>query len=200
MIIMSNKIIFITFILIASSLFLVRGQTSHHTFQVNLTINNTVNQVYIPGIGIVSSGGITSSTFTEPDHFYLTSYLNNNMKSLIFSQQNPISMSVKDNDSHHFFSVDQNLSNSQVFLVFTKGSNDNIQNRMELIESGKFMKEISPSFSYGLGTLNPINLVIDYSDIDIYGNLTLRKGVHEITLESNKTSTQKILIINETFG
>jgi hypothetical protein len=72
---------------------------------------------------------------------------------------------------------------------------------MLLIEEGSFLSKISPSFSYGLGAKNPVKMVLNYSDIDIQGIFIFRQGVHEITVESNKTASgKKIIIINETLG
>ncbi|MBI4020604.1 MAG: hypothetical protein HY369_00005, partial [Candidatus Aenigmarchaeota archaeon] len=102
------------------------------------------------------------------------------------------------NATHHFLTLNQNLSNSQVFLVFTKGDQATVANRIPLIEAGTFLREISPSFAYPLGGPSPIMLLLRYPDIDLRGNLAFRQGTHEITLTSNSTGGSKIVLVNET--
>ena len=196
---MNHKILVATLL----TLFLVgaglsQGQTSLHSLQINLTLNTTLGKVFIPGVGEQNANSLPSATYTSPPHFYLASYLNSNLKGLVFSQEKPLSISVRGNSTHHFLSLNQNLTRSQVFLVFTKGDYTAIDNRMSLIEGGTFLSQASPSFSFGLGSKHTITLLLNYSDIDIQGNFTFKKGVHEITLQSNKTGSKKILLINET--
>ena len=82
--------------------------------------------------------------------------------------------------------------------MFARGDSSAVSARIPSINEEKFLEEISPSFGQGLGVKNPLKMVLTYTDIDLRGEFTFRKGLHEITLESNKTNGEKILIINET--
>jgi len=71
---------------------------------------------------------------------------------------------------------------------------------MPLIENGKFLEGAGPSFAYGSRGRFPLTLLLNYSNIDIQGNLTFRQGVHRLSIESNVTAGRKILIIQEDFS
>jgi len=175
------------------------AQSNPAILQVTLTLNDTVSTVFIPGTGETPFVDLpsTETGYTSPIHFYLASYFNNNVKALIISQETPKSISVRKDATNHYLSVNQSLTNSQVFLAFTKGDYIPIDRRMEIIESASFLSEIAPSFSFGLGDKNPIKLILNYSDIDIKGDFIFRQGVHEITIQSNKSGSIKSLIISE---
>lgn len=187
----------IAVLVLSTIAFTTESQSPFYTLQVTLQVNET-NDVFIPGVGETTHASLPTATYTSPPDFYLATYINNRLKGLIFSQQNPVSIKVSKNTTHQFFTVDQNLSNSQVLIAFTTGDYVTIKNRMPLIKDASFLSEISPSFSFPLGTKSPLKLYLSYSDIDIRGNFIFLQGLHEVTLESNKTNGNKILIINET--
>ncbi|MBL7160872.1 MAG: hypothetical protein ISS93_03425 [Candidatus Aenigmarchaeota archaeon] len=196
---MNPKILWLlAFLIPLAAMGLSQGQPSAHSMQINLTLNTIEGTIYVPGSGEDVAGNPHSTSPTSPPHFYLAHYSNNTLTGLVFSQEIPLSISSRTDTDNTYLSLEQNLTHSQAFLVFTSGDYEAIDNRMELIEKGTFLQEISPSFSFSLGTKNPVKLLLNYTSIDIQGNFTFRKGYHEITLESNRTGTRKILVINET--
>jgi hypothetical protein len=190
-----NKILTIASLLFTVSLLITAAQADP-ALNIKLTLNNTQNTIYIPGIGETTPSAGTG-TYTSPPHYYLASYRTNNMKALVFSQQIPISLQVSYNSSHHFLTLNQNITNSQTLLSFTRGGYKEIDNRISLVEEGSFFSKISPSFSHTLGSINPIKIVLNYTNIDIQNTLILRRGVHEIAFESNKTNNNNIILVSE---
>ena len=94
----------------------------------------------------------------------------------------------------HFIEIEQNLTNSRVFLVSTQGDWNAIDNRISLIEAGRFLSQISPSFAFPLGGLYPIRLLLKYSNIDIDGDFILGKGQHRLVIENKGVSGGKPVV------
>ena len=195
---MDRKIPIAFMIAFISIAVLTTGQSNERTIQVTLKLNYTTNTIYIPGVGDMTITTLSETEYTDRSDYYIASYSNNNLKGLVFSQTTPKSIIVQGTRTSHSYTINQSLSNSQTFLVFTEGDYNSIQNRMRSIKDSRFLLEVSPTFSYGLGGKNPIKILINYTNINIDGTFIFRQGVHEITIESNKTQEGKILIINET--
>jgi hypothetical protein len=164
---------------------------------VKLVINNTNNIVYIPGVGEANSSTLSKQIHGRPPHYYLASYLNNVVSGLVFSAQIPRNIEVGSNASAntHYLALEQDMEKSRVFLVFTLGNWREIETRMAMIEAGRFMTNIMPSFSYGLGNKYSLDLALGYADIDLQGRLRLLKGSHKIVLENNGTSGGKPVVV-----
>ncbi len=163
---------------------------------ITLNINNTGNTVYIPvqGIGEIPSSQLgPGANYTNHTHNYLASYNSTSLTAL--AAQTATRLFVSNTTTYHTIKISQFARNSRIFLVFTKGNWQTIDNRMMLIESGQFLAKISPSFAFGLGIYYPIKMLLNYSDIDIEGNLILRKGTHKLTLDYNDTTNGKPAII-----
>ncbi len=161
--------------------------TIGNTVQIKLTLNNTNNRVYIPGTGEIASASITNTTYTNPEHKYLASYFNNTLRGLVFSQQNFAELSVNRSGTTHMLVISQYMENSQTFLPFTRGSWEEIDSKINMIENLEFLANIVPSFSYGLGTKYVIRMLLQYSNINLQGNITLRRGTHKLVMESTGT-------------
>ena len=142
-----------------------------HYLQVSLSLNNTGSLVYIPGTGEVPSSSLPTSSF-QPLEYYLASYQNSNLKALVFSRETPISVSVRQNATHHFLALNQTISNSLVFLAFTRGNYQAIERRMPLIRDGSFLTYPLPTFAFSLGGEPSIKIAIDYNDLDIQSNVS----------------------------
>ncbi len=164
---------------------------------VKLVLNNTDSTVYIPGVGEVDSSTLIENVYNNPPHYYLASQLDNAVSGLVFSMRIPRVLSVGRNATAqtHYLSIDQDLESSRVFLVFTEGGWRVIETRMALIEAGRFLTNILPSFSYGLGNRYSLDLALGYMDIDLRGNMRLRKGTHKIVIENNGTSGGKPVVV-----
>jgi len=170
--------------LIIGGSFVVSGKN----FQLSLEINNTDATVYIPGVGEVASSSLDGRTYTNQTHNYLASYIGNALTGLVASVGNYLFVSNTTNT--HTLKISQNLTpQNKVFLVFTRGDWSDIDNRMGLVEAGEFLFRITPTFGFGLGVLYPMKLLLNYTDIDIRGNLILRKGMHKIIIDYNETTS-----------
>ncbi len=172
-----------------------------YTIQFNLILNNTNNKVYVPGVGEIASASITNTSYTSPQSHYLTSHLNNVLRAMIYYQRSPTAIVInRSGTSSHTLGITQDLTNSKTFLVFTQGDWSAVNNRIDSIEKGTFLTNIAPSFAYGLGVKYPIKLLLEYSDIDLQSTLLFQAGTYELELESNKTDSNKALIIRRIFS
>ena len=175
------------FLIVAVSL----PSTSAYTLNVKLTINNTANTVYIPGVGEQASSGI-SGQYTEPPHFYLASHSGNFLNGL--ASKNGERLTVGSDADSHFLQIDQNLTNSRIYLTATQGDWRTIDSRISLIEAGNFLSQISPSFAFPLGGLYPIELLLKYQNIDLQGDFILGKGQHRLVIENKGLSAGRPVI------
>lgn len=167
----------------------VHGQG--HTMQVRLSINNTSNTVYIPGVGETPAGSLGSATYDNPPHYYLASYSGSYLTGLVSYAGN--SIAVSGNPGSHVLEVDQNVGVSTM-LVFSQGDWNSIEKVILPVESGSFMKNPSPSFGFGLGTYYPVTVLLRYTDIDITGSLDQSKGTLRLTIENMGVSGGKPVI------
>ncbi|MCX6814269.1 MAG: hypothetical protein NTY20_01270 [Candidatus Aenigmarchaeota archaeon] len=173
------------------AVFLAIPNVSAYTLSVRLTINNTVNTVYIPGVGELPSSGI-SGEYSNPPHFYLASYSGGFLNGLAARNgQNLVTGSGSDS---HFIEIEQELNSSRIFLVTTQGDWHAIDNRIPLIEAGRFLSQISPSFAFPLGGLYPVRLLLKYPNIDMAGDLILGKGMHKLVIENKGVSGGKPVV------
>jgi hypothetical protein len=180
-------------------------QPSNYSFRVQiirslvvkLVINNTDNIVYVPGVGETNSSVLNDQFYSTPPHFYLTSHLDDAVSGLVFSLQVPRLISVRRNASAntHSLIMDQDFDNSRVFLLFTQGNWRAVESRIALVEAGRFLTNILPSFSYGLGNKYSLDLALGYLDIDLQGKLRLRKGTHKLIIENNGTLEGKPVVV-----
>ncbi|MBN2330686.1 MAG: VCBS repeat-containing protein [Candidatus Aenigmarchaeota archaeon] len=168
-----------------------------NSLYLKLVLNNTDSTVYIPGVGEQNSSTLPYQFYGSPEHYYLASYLGNALSGLVFSMRIPRGISVGRNASEgtHYIAVEQYMDDSRVFLVHTLGNWREIEGRIDMIETGRFLTNILPSFSYGLGNRYSLDLALGYADIDLQGKLMLRKGTHKIVLENNGTSGGKPVVV-----
>jgi len=164
---------------------------SAYTLNVRLTINNTANTVYVPGVGEQPSSGI-SGQYSSPPHFYLASYSGGFLNGL--AAKNGQRLAVGAGSGSHFLELDQNLTNSRIFLAATQGDWNAIGNRISLIEAGNFLSQVSPSFGFSLGGLYPVTLLLKYQNIDLAGDLSLGKGQTRLVIENKGLSGGKPVV------
>jgi hypothetical protein len=150
------------------------------TFTVRLNINSTANNVFIPGFGEQRADQLTELTLSAPAHVYLASYLNNIVAGLAAADGNHIRVSRS--AASHTLEINQDLEKSRIFLVFSEGNYQAIERNIGLIEQGSFLSQITPSFAYGLGMFYPLRLVLEYADIDLDGDFSLRKGSYKLAI------------------
>ena len=161
---------------------------------LRLVINNTSSKVYLPEAGEMNSSDADSME-TNPSHFFASTYAGDVLSALVFSGAVPVFVSASSSASTHTITLEQNMENSRAFLAFTRGGWKQIDERMQSIETGSFLSNPRPSFSYGLGRKAVLGLVLSYSAIDLIGNLNLHKGTQRIVFENNGTSGGKPSIV-----
>jgi len=175
------------------AVFLTLPNVSAHTLSVRLNVNNTQNMVYIPGIGEVPSGSLgVENSYPSPPHFYMASYSAGFLNGL--AAKSGQGLLAGSGSGSHFIEIEQNLTNSRVFLTATSGDWHAIDNRISLIETGKFLSQVSPSFAFPLGGLYPVRLLLKYSNIDLEGGLSLGKGQHRLVIENKGISGGKPVV------
>lgn len=150
---------------------------------VRLTINNVQNNVYIPGTGEIASDSLGSGTvYSSPDHFYIASYFNNLMYALVGATGT--GLFARTSGGTHTIAINQSLQGSKVLMGFTSGDWNNIDSVISSIESGSLFQEIAPSLSFGLGYLNPIKILLAYTNINITGDLRLHSGFRKLIVSN----------------
>ena len=166
-----------------------------NSLYVKLVLNNTNSMVYVPGAGAVSSGSLSNQTYDSPAHYYVASYLNSVLSGLVFSRNVPRTVAVGREAGTHYIALNQDMENSEVFLVFTYGDWASIQSRIALIEAQQFMTHVLPSFSYGLGNKYLLELALSYQDVDLRGGLRLQTGSHNVIIENNGTYAGRPVVV-----
>lgn len=164
------------------------------TLQIKLVLNSTPDRIYIPGTGERTFSGLTTTEYPTPDHYYIASYSNDVLKSLVFSYMNPISIFTEKYSSTYGIGTNQRFSNSIVFLVFSRGNWRNVDNRISSIEKYEFLSNPKPSFSFGLGELHSYKIVLNYPNVDINRSLHLGRGINRLTIEKKGFSGGKNLL------
>ena len=175
--------------LLLAALFM-SGTASAYTMDVRLTISNTGNTVYVPDVGEQSAG--FSGEYLTPSHFYLASYSGGFLNGL--AAKGGQRLAVGGGSGTHFLEIEQNLTNSRIYLASAQGDWHAIDNRISLIEAGKFLSQVSPSFAFPLGGLYPIRLLLKYQDIDLAGDLMLGKGLTRLVIENKGLSGGKPVV------
>lgn len=163
--------------------------------QMMLNINNTDATVYIQGTGEIASSALGTGTTVVPSYFYIASYSADVLTGLITSRASSISYS--NTSTEHTMQLNyEPFPTRQIFLAFTKGEWKDIDKRMDIIVSGDFLSEITPTFGFGLGVLYPIKMITEFADIDIQSDLFIRKGTHKLEITSNRVDdgTKAIII------
>ncbi|MFH1978195.1 MAG: hypothetical protein ABIJ92_02630, partial [Candidatus Aenigmatarchaeota archaeon] len=165
-------------------------------FQIVLNINNTNALVYVPGTGVLNSNDLgTGLNYTNHTRSYVASYSGDVLTGLVASSVEKLTAS--NTAGYHSIGIQRNMTHTKILLPFTRGDWGGIENRMNLIESGDFFLEITPTFGFGLGLKYPIKLLLKYSDVNIQNDLILNKGIHKLAIESNKSGTKAITIIRQ---
>jgi hypothetical protein len=189
---MRNNVIF-SILFVCFLLSFIHGADAT-SLNIKLTLNNTENKVYIPGVGEVLSNSLGAETYTNPTHYYLVSYLNNVLYGLVFHRENPISISISNTSENHTLTLTQEITNSEIFLVFTKGDWKVINNRISMIEAGNFLNHFSPSFSFGLGSIVAMKILLSYQEFELQPRLILQRGYYKIMAEYTGNSGGKPMI------
>lgn len=164
-----------------------------YTFSIRLNINGTDQTVYIPGKGETQADDLgTNTMYSNPPHFYLASYLQNILTGLV--AENGIALITNTGESNHSIEIQQDLEKSKIFLVFSRGDWKNIEKRMDLIEKGEFLLQITPTFGWGLGGAYPIKLILWYAELNLTGSLMLGKGQHKLVIENTGFQNERPII------
>lgn len=158
------------------------GLGQENNITVTLTLNNTDNMGYVPGVGATPVSDLSDTTWSSPPHYYMASYLNNIIYGIVFAYGDPEYISFSKTSSSHSMSV-KGGKTSSIFISFTRGDWRVIEEKIGLIGSYEFLNKISPSFGYGLGVMRIIKILIKLQDISILNEIILNPGTHEISIE-----------------
>lgn len=166
------------------------------TLDVTLKVNDNSNIVYIPasGAGSIPASGLAEQTYTSPSSFYLASIGPDYLLALVNYAGKPFSLSAKKTGSSHYLTVSQSLEGSNAFLVFSKGNQNTIENRLPLIREGSFLEYAIPAFGFGLSNTQLIKMALSYPNIDIEGLDILSSGLHSLIIEKKGTQDGKPLV------
>jgi hypothetical protein len=161
--------------------------SAQNTIEYKLNINNTDHYVYVPGEAVIdTSSGPATNSYSNPPHFYIASYLLGSstlLSGLVASQgQN---LYYESGSGYHTIGIQQDLQNSRVLLTFTQGEWQDIERVIPLVETGKFLMELSPAFGFpSTGALYPVTIMLRYPGIDLTGDLTTGKGSMSLAIEN----------------
>ena len=165
--------------------------------EVRLYLNNTNAVLHIPTkpASDIPASSITYTTFDKDDlsHLYIASYGNEMLVGMVFSSNNFIKAWINKSDNEYVIAMKLNVTDSQIFIPFTKGSWRTIDNRMGYIEAKKFLNEEKPSFYFGLGKEQEIMIYTQYDNINFTSNITsLGRGYHRIVVENMGSLGDKV--------
>ncbi|MCD6590689.1 MAG: right-handed parallel beta-helix repeat-containing protein [Candidatus Aenigmarchaeota archaeon] len=129
------------------------------TMQIKFILNSTNDNIYIPGTGELTFQGLTSNEYIT-NHYYISSYSNDLLKSIVFSSGTPLSLITERMTNKFAIGINEWYYNSMIFVVFSKGDWRNIDNKIHKIETMKFLDYPKPTFSFGLGNEFPVKIII----------------------------------------
>lgn len=124
------------------------------------------------------------SVYNSAEHPFIASYLAGLLVGLAGGSG---SQYVQEGTDWHVIGFERSLD-EPVYLAFTQGDWQAIDQRMGDIESGDFMDYVSPSFAFGLGSYHPLTVALRYTGIDIEGGLTISKGIYKLVIENRGSS------------
>ncbi len=167
--------------------------SAQHTMEVSVVINNTDNNVYVPGIGESPSSVLGGFEDYVPEHFYIASYLNDLVTGL--AAKEGLKLFYGRSQGRHFLGLQQNLDGPGVFVAMTKGDWHVLERRMDIIETGKFLTEVSPAFGFSMyGMYYPLTIMLKYSEIKLLGERYLGTGQARISIENVGVSDGKTAV------
>jgi len=156
---------------------------AQHTMEVSVVINNTDNNVYVPGIGEMDSSGLGAFNEYVPEHFYIASYLGGVVTGL--AAKEGIKVFYGGSQGRHVIGVQQALDGPGVFVAMTRGDWQAIDRRMDIIEAGKFLMEVSPVFGFDIqGMYYPVTIMLRYSGIMLVGEKYLGTNRVRLSIEN----------------
>lgn len=154
---------------------------------VKLSFNHSDNLVYVPVWGERTKTLPYTYQWGNPLDWYLASYLNGAVYGIVFMEDAPTLLDLRSTQTSHSIAMTQGFNGSRAALVFSRGDWKTIDERMDLIRSGRFMEEVSPTFGFGFGVHHPIKMVLEYTALDLVGDLILRLGNYDLVFEYNQT-------------
>ena len=187
-----GKGLVLVFMVALAMLVSAQAACAQSSLVLRLRVNNTDHMVYVPGTGEMDSGSMGSGTsYSSPEHFYLASYLAGLMTGLVGGSGQELY--TESGAGWHVIGFEQDLGDP-VYLAFSQGDWQAVDERIADIESGDFMDYVSPSFAFGLGTYHPLKVVLRYTGIDIEGGLALSRGIYKLVIENKGQSGGRPLV------
>jgi len=169
----------------------------YHSAQYKLKLNNSATMIYTPYLGEMDGSSVNPLSSFQSANCFIVAY-GDILDGLVSSSCT--SLNYESDGSTPILGIIKNMTNTKTLLPSTQGTWRDVDNRMDIIKSGDFFLEIKPTFGFGLGYLYPIKVILEYAnDIEIaHTELTLRKGVHKLELESYRmlNGSKNITITN----
>jgi len=130
---------------------------------------------------------------TNTSKKYLCSHDSNQVLSLIHSGKDSYLYSSTLNQSYssndYLLALTNNIENSQLLLAFTKGTCQNIEDKMYLVESYTLPSNPFSSFAYPIPRYVPILIQFKDDNIVINGTERISKGDHELCMKKTAISS-----------
>ena len=146
---------------------------------ISLTLpnNNFVSSYYS---GIIDSSKANFS-YSNPKNAYICSFGNNILYSL--SSQNAQTISAKNRSLNHKISI---FSDNAIYLGFTKGNCQTIENKYSKIKQDALLNDLSASFAY-FDDDDKLSVVSGsiYENINLTGDLDIGDGIYELMIKNN---------------
>ena len=166
--------------------------SAQSTLSLRLTLNTTSHNVYVPGTGEASSSALSGfTTYPNPDNFFVASYFSGLLVALAAGDGQ--ALTTEGGSGVYTIGFDQSLG-EPALLAFTQGDWQTVDSRTTDMESGDFLKAVSPSFAFGLGTYHPLKVALQYTGIDIDGSLRASKGLFKLVIENKGQSAGRPLV------
>lgn len=162
---------------------------------VKLILNSTSSSIYIPGSGEYDSTSVSYHK-SNPPHFFAVSTSGNVITGIVSAGSSPKLLAAGSESGDFYLTVEEKIEKSNIMLLFTEGDWRRVDTRIDAIETGKFLRSVSPSFSFGLGGFNTPQIVLEYAFNNLSGILRMiGKNTGKIVIENTGSTNSKTGIL-----
>lgn len=167
------------------------------TFQLNLTRPGTSGSVFIPGAfpAAVAASSLGSKRISNNTYPFISSLAS--PQAALAARAATLIVANTGSDHTLGLNLTMGSGSAQAFLAFTRGDHRNLQERMPIVTSGRFLPSVSPSFAYGLGSRLAVILVLRYANIDLASNLTAGSGSLRLVFTNTGEAAERQLVTIE---
>lgn len=90
-----------------------------------------------------------------------------------------------------YTTLTQDSAGNKFYVLFTRGTRDNLQSRVKYLMDNTFERFYSPSFGFDLNTKNNVQIKAVYDMLDITGTLRLMPGSYNLVVRYERLSGGK---------